>query len=84
MAYLVKRMPAAAPRSASPPPPPPGSAPRVATQQPAIPDASDPTPAPDDLHPIVARALMPLKKDSGFTPIVYLKNGNQYWVKVRP
>ena len=56
------------------------SAPPVATQQPAIPDASTPAPAPDDLHPIVAKAL---KKDSGFTPIVYLKNGNQYWVKVR-
>ena len=68
----------------APPPPGPlvlGLAPSAAMQQPAIPDANDPTPAPDGLHPIVAKAL---KKDSGFTPIVYLKNGNQYWVKVRP
>ena len=54
--------------------------PAAATQQPAIPDASTPTPAPDGLHSMVAKAL---KKDSGFTPIVYLKNVNQYWVKVR-
>ena len=53
---------------------------RVAAEL-AIPDASTPTPAPDGLHPILAKAL---GKDSGFTPTVYLKNGNQYWVKVRP
>ena len=53
---------------------------RVAAEL-AIPDASTPTPEPDGLHPIVAKVL---GKDSGFIPTVYLKNGNQYWVKVRP
>ena len=47
-----------------------GSGPSAATRVPEIPDVSKPTPAPKGLHFVVAKAV---RKNSGFTPIVYLK-----------